>query len=54
MLKVDLNFKKLSDHIKHPELALDHSKPHLFLAGTLTSIDLVCEVDETTCQAKSI
>ena len=39
MLKADLNFKKLSDHIKHPELALDHSKPHLFLAGTLTSIE---------------
>ena len=39
MLKVDLNFKKLWDTMKHPELALDHSKAHLFLVGTLTSID---------------
>ena len=39
MLKVDLNFQKLLDTIKHPELALDHSKAHLFLAGTLMSIE---------------
>ena len=39
MLKVDLNFKKLLDIIKHPELALDHLKAHLFLVGTLTSIE---------------
>ena len=38
MLKVDLNFKKLFDTIKHPELALDHSKVNLFLVETLTSI----------------
>ena len=39
MLKVDLNFKKLLDTIKHPELAMDHLKAHLFLVGTLTSIE---------------
>ena len=39
MMKVDLNFKKLLDTIKHPELTLDHLKFHLFLVGTLTSID---------------
>ena len=39
MLKVDLSFKKLLDTIKHPELALDHLKAHLFLVGTLTSIE---------------
>ena len=39
MLKVDLNFKKLMDTIKHPELALDHLKAHLFFVGTLTSIE---------------
>ena len=37
MLKVGLNFKMLLDTIKHPELALDHLKAHLFLVGTLTS-----------------
>ena len=39
MLKVDVNFKKLLDTIKHPELALDHLKTHLFLVGTLMSIE---------------
>ena len=39
IVKVDLNFKKLFDTIKLPELALDHSKAHLFLVGTLTSIE---------------
>ena len=39
MLKVDLKVKKLLDTIKHPELALDHLKAHLFLVGTLTSIE---------------
>ena len=39
MLKVDLNFKKLLDTIEHPVLALDHSKAHIFLVGTLTSIE---------------
>ena len=39
MLKVDLNFKTLLDTIKHPELALDLLKAHLFLAGTLMSIE---------------
>ena len=39
MLKVDLNFKKLLDTIKHPGLALDHLKAHLFFAGTLRSIE---------------
>ena len=39
MPKVDLNFKKLLDTIKHPELALDHLKTHLFLVRTLTSIE---------------
>ena len=39
MLKVDVNFKKLLDTIKHPELALDYLKAHLFLIGTLTSIE---------------
>ena len=39
MLKVDLNFKKSLDTIRHPELALDHSKTHLFLVGTLMSIE---------------
>ena len=39
MLKVDLNFKKLLDTIKHPELALGHLKAYLFLVGTLTSIE---------------
>ena len=34
-----LDFKKLLDTIKHPELALDHLKAHLFLAGILTSIE---------------
>ena len=38
MLKVDLNFKKLLDTIKHPELALDHLKADLLLVGTLTTI----------------
>ena len=38
MLKVDLNFKKLLDTIKHPELALGHLKAYLFLVGTLTTI----------------
>ena len=39
MMKVDLNFKKLLDSIKHPLLALDHLKAHPFLVGTLTSIE---------------
>ena len=39
MLKIDLNFQKLLGTIKHPELALDHSKAHLFLIGTLMSIE---------------
>ena len=39
MMKVDLIFKKLLDTIKHPLLALDHSKAHPFLLGTLTSIE---------------
>ena len=39
MLKVDLNFKKLLDTIKHPELALDHLNTHLFIEGTLTIIE---------------
>ena len=39
MLKVALNFKKLLDTIKNPDLALYHSKPNLFLVGTLTSIE---------------
>ena len=38
MLKAGLNFKKLLDTIKHPDLALDHLKAHLFLVETLTSI----------------
>ena len=39
MLKVDLNFKKLLNTIKHPELALNHSKARLFLVGTLASLE---------------
>ena len=39
MLKVDLNFKKLLDTIKTPQLVLDHLKAHLFHVGTLTSIE---------------
>ena len=39
MVKVDLNFKKLLDAIKHPELAFDHSEAHLFLVGTLMSVE---------------
>ena len=39
MLKVDLSFEKLLDTIKHPGLALDHSKAHLFLVRTLTSME---------------
>ena len=39
MLKVELNFKKLLDTIKRPELALVHLKAHQFLVGTLTSIE---------------
>ena len=58
MLKVDLNFQKLLDTIKHPELALDHSKAHLFLVGTLTSIEdlfLTCsKVNENSYQAKCV
>ena len=58
MLKVDLNFKKLLDTIKHPELALDHSKAYLFLVGTLTGIEdlfLTCsKVDENSYQAKCV
>ena len=59
MMKVDLIFKKLLDTIKHPPLALDHSKAHPFLLGTLTSIedlvsDLVGEVDENAYHAKYV
>ena len=39
MLKVDLSFKTLLDTIKHSELAMDNLKAHLFLVGTLTSIE---------------
>ena len=39
MLKAGLNFKKLLDTIKHPDLALDHLKAHLFPVETLTSIE---------------
>ena len=39
MLKLDLNFEKLLDTIKHPGLALDHSKAHLFLVRTLTRME---------------
>ena len=39
MVKEEINFKKLLDTIKHPELAFDHLKAHLFLVGALTSIE---------------
>ena len=39
MVKVEINFKKLLDTIKHPELAFDHLKAHLFFVGTLTGIE---------------
>ena len=58
MLKVDLNFKILLDTIKHPELALDHLKAHLFLVGTheygRLASDLVGEVGENAYHAESV